>query len=320
MDRAPPGSVYACNTTGWMRFKPTNDDSVLLILEGHIMHTKNLEVIEKARDNSVTILCLPAHCTHKMQSLDYNNMGLQKWLNTHPGRTVTIFQVVKLFGEAYLKAATPLNDIKGFQTCGIYQTDPDIFQDADFLAAETTDQALISESQAGTSNASGSKRPLANTIPLHHSQPSDNTATASVSACPPSPCTSKYSSISFVVSPLNIHPLPKRAKIQHKRGTSAILTSSPYKNELAANVTARDRLKVAADSRSKRQGKRKQLSQSVTVQGKKMTKEKSGGDSDPECLYCNKMFSDSAPGECWIKCVKDLRLSHDTCAGLDDME
>ncbi|KAJ8896868.1 hypothetical protein PR048_002214 [Dryococelus australis] len=178
-----------------------------------------------------------------------------------------MFQVAKFVSEVYLKAATPLNDIKSFKICGIYPTDQDIFQDADFLAAETADQALISESQASTSNVSISgpptedKRPLANTCPLHRS---DNAATASGSACPPYSCTSKDSSTSCVVYPQNIHPLPKiqgqRAKIQRKRGTSAILTSSTYKNELAANVTARDIPKLAADIRSKRQGeKRKQL-------------------------------------------------------------
>ncbi|KAG5891045.1 hypothetical protein JTB14_034092 [Gonioctena quinquepunctata] len=76
-DGAPPGTIFACNDSGWMtveifsiwfdhcvhHIKPTAQDPASLILEGHGSHTKNLKVIEKARRTHVTLLCLPP--THR---------------------------------------------------------------------------------------------------------------------------------------------------------------------------------------------------------------------------------------------------------------
>lgn len=116
MDGAPPGSIWACNSSGWMKLdvftqwfdhflhytKPSAEDPVLLILDGHLSHTKNLDVILKARQNHVTIICLPPHCTHKLQPLDvsvmyplsvYHNLSLEKWMNNNPGRPVTVLSV-----------------------------------------------------------------------------------------------------------------------------------------------------------------------------------------------------------------------------------
>ena len=55
----------------------------------------NMEVIDLARANGVVLLCLPPHCSHKMQPLDvsfmkplsiYYDQELEKWLRNHPGR------------------------------------------------------------------------------------------------------------------------------------------------------------------------------------------------------------------------------------------
>lgn len=69
MDGTPAGSIAACHLSGWMqpylftmRFnhfikhvKPSMDDPVLLVLDGHNSHTRNIDVIDKARDNHVAI-------------------------------------------------------------------------------------------------------------------------------------------------------------------------------------------------------------------------------------------------------------------------
>nr|CAI5818326.1 unnamed protein product [Callosobruchus analis] len=63
MKGAPPGSIGRCHPSGWIqtnhftewfnhfvaKAKPTADEPVLLILDGHHSHTKNIEVIEIAR-------------------------------------------------------------------------------------------------------------------------------------------------------------------------------------------------------------------------------------------------------------------------------
>ena len=81
---APIGSVVTCNDSGWMDadtftkwlhhfvdfVKPTADKKVLLVLDGHSTHVKNLKSIELARKEIVIKLCLPPHTTHKIQPLD----------------------------------------------------------------------------------------------------------------------------------------------------------------------------------------------------------------------------------------------------------
>ncbi|KAJ4451383.1 hypothetical protein ANN_02845 [Periplaneta americana] len=155
-DGAPPGTVFSCNGSGWMQMetfgvwfdhflnhvKPTREDPALLIMDGHLTHTKNFDVIIRARENNVTIITIPPHCSHKLQPLDVSFMAplnpfyiaaIEKFMRNNPGRSVTQFQVSKLFGEAYLKAATPSTAISGFRKCGIIPFDPDVFQESDLL-------------------------------------------------------------------------------------------------------------------------------------------------------------------------------------------
>ena len=72
-DDLPPGSLPKCHPTGWMQmdlftewFKHFIRNSgaskvhpVLLILDGHATHTRNVDVIDLARENGITLLCTP---------------------------------------------------------------------------------------------------------------------------------------------------------------------------------------------------------------------------------------------------------------------
>ena len=55
--------------------KSSSSDPVLLIVDGHTSHTRNLHLIVKARECHVTIMCLPPHSIHKLQSLDKTFMA-----------------------------------------------------------------------------------------------------------------------------------------------------------------------------------------------------------------------------------------------------
>ena len=139
-DGAPEGSIVTCSDSGWINselfvqwmrmfishVKPTKDDKVLLILDGHKSHTKNLEAIQLAIDNNVIMLSLPPHTTHKLQPLDkaffkplqvYYDQEVEKWLRLNPGRSVSSYQVANLFHLAYAKAATMSTAINGFALC-----------------------------------------------------------------------------------------------------------------------------------------------------------------------------------------------------------
>nr|CAH7768588.1 unnamed protein product [Callosobruchus chinensis] len=133
-----PDKIYNCDETG-ITIVPKN---------GHFPHTKNLEVINYAKDHSVVLLCFPAHCTHKLQALDvafmnplstYYSKEINVWLRGHPGRVVSQFVIAELFGNAFIKAATMSKAINGFRRTGVCPFNPDVFTDDDFAPAETTD-------------------------------------------------------------------------------------------------------------------------------------------------------------------------------------
>ena len=117
-------------------------------MDGHITHTKNLDVINLARDIYVTILILPPHCSHQMQLLDVSFMkplnafyvkAIETFFRNNPGRQVTIYKLSALFGEAYLQAAVPNTIINGFRKTRIFPLNSQVFGEADFLPAHPTD-------------------------------------------------------------------------------------------------------------------------------------------------------------------------------------
>ncbi|KAJ8943806.1 hypothetical protein NQ318_020878, partial [Aromia moschata] len=89
---APPGSLFAFHPSGWIqtdlftqwfdhfleKTKPSATNPVLLVLDGHHTHTRNLDVLIRAKENFVTILYLPPHTTHKLQPLDKTVIGALK--------------------------------------------------------------------------------------------------------------------------------------------------------------------------------------------------------------------------------------------------
>lgn len=164
LDEAPPGSFAKYHSSGWIQShiflswfekfiefsKPSKDKPVLLLLDGHATHTKNIKLIEMARENHVSLLCFPPHCSHRLQPLDvtfmsplstYYQQEVRQWLAMHPGRPVTIYQVAKLYGKAYLKAASMQTAVNGFKKTGIYPLDRNIIPEHLYAPSLTTDRA-----------------------------------------------------------------------------------------------------------------------------------------------------------------------------------
>ncbi|KAF2896249.1 hypothetical protein ILUMI_09926 [Ignelater luminosus] len=74
--------------------KPSIDSKVLLVLEKHTTHSKNLKAVQLARQNEVIMLQLPGHTTNRLQLLDvavfkplerYYNQSVEKWMREHSG-------------------------------------------------------------------------------------------------------------------------------------------------------------------------------------------------------------------------------------------
>jgi len=163
MDHAPTSSKGFAQDNGWMTMelfkvylehfvemvKPSPDKPVCLILDGHSSHTRSLEAVDYAKSSGVILLSLPPHTTHRLQPLDvgffkplqtYYDRYISTWLRTHPGRTFTEYQVAEAFSHAFGKAATVATAVNSFAKCGIWPLNADIFTDADYAAAETTDR------------------------------------------------------------------------------------------------------------------------------------------------------------------------------------
>ena len=115
LDGSPPGCIDHANKSGWItaelfecRFNhfieavqlSHRTEKVLLILDGHSSHTKNIKVIYKAKGINIVVKSLLSHCTHRFQSIDMSmfkcvnanyNRKIPIWLRQHPGRSFVEF-------------------------------------------------------------------------------------------------------------------------------------------------------------------------------------------------------------------------------------
>ena len=96
--------------------KPSEEHKILLILDNHQSHV-SLEVINYAKENNITLLSFPPHCSHEMLPLDKSVYGP-------------------------MKALTPSNITAGCRATGIYPFDRNIFGPEKFLPSSTTDKPL----------------------------------------------------------------------------------------------------------------------------------------------------------------------------------
>jgi hypothetical protein len=299
MDGTPPDSIFACHESGWMQtdifqkwfehFLAHTSASVnnpaLLIMDGHGTHTNNIELIDMARTNGVTLLCIPPHCSHKLQPLDiafmkplktFYDQECERWLRQHPGRTITMFQTGAIFGTAYLKAATQVVGVNGFRKTGIYPFNRDIFEEYEFSAAAVTDNPQASPKIVSTefSAAAVTDNPQASpeivSTEFSAAAVTDNPQASpeivstdsvpepssglpvdvSVISDRPAACDLLATlSTPSILGPFVISPIPKSTAQPRKRKAAAskslLITSSPYKQQLVE----RKAKKTVADSK-----------------------------------------------------------------------
>lgn len=359
LDGLVPGGWVELNQKGWIdmnlffewfkRFvvfsKASKDSPVLLLLDGHSSHTKNLQVIKYARENNVILLCFPPHTTHKLQALDvafmkplslYYDDEVRKWLRTNPGRVVTFHQLSALFSAAYVRAATMQTAINGFRKTGVWPVDSSVFSDADFLPSVPTEieeggNSSRDELHQTTSTPTSSATATSDAELIHSGEKTPEKKTEPI--VDPQPGTSKMNDSAFPRSgPRTFIPVPKidqkTKRSSRKKGKTAILTSTPYKEELEQSLQEKKKEKTPKQKAIKRKidsedKKHKESTKSIKKKkGKKEWDDSSGSeeqeDGDAECLYCEELYSKSCEG--WIACSTCLRWAHNSCAGMDDEE
>ncbi|XP_047111961.1 MFS-type transporter clz9-like [Schistocerca piceifrons] len=157
---APPGTGGSTHSSGWMTadnfvlflkhfhkyVKCSAQHKALIIMDNRDSHI-SLESLHFAKENGITLLTIPPHTSHKMQPLDrsvygplkaYYNSAAGDWMTAHPGKTISIYDISKIFGIAFSKAFTPSNVISGFWVSGIWPFNSDIFTDDEFFSTYTT--------------------------------------------------------------------------------------------------------------------------------------------------------------------------------------
>lgn len=272
----PAESIVAFDKSGWMNSKifadiwfphfvkhthPSEEDPVLLILDGHASHVKNLPLIENARKNHVHILAIPPHTSHRLQPLDvafmfplsnFYTQELKNWQRNKPNKVIELSDISQIFTKAYLRAATLSNAESGFRKTGIRPYDPHVFTEIDFAPAELTERAPPINSTApapSTSNINlydNTVVPILSSREMTTSEPPASTSVrdetfASNETLFSQQIISGVSSVGLI-SPQEILPLPKvvpkqSSRGQRKRGKTAVITSSPYINELKDSQT-----------------------------------------------------------------------------------
>lgn len=132
-------------------------------------------------------------------------------LCNNPGKVITSYQIVQLFTQTFVKAATIQTALNSFKKTGISPYNL-YFTDADFIASETTNLPAPSSSLSSTSSESII---FQNLLPATISEASTS---------------------SFVIFPTDLQPIPhvdnKNKRKTSKRGKTAIITNSLYKHEL----------------------------------------------------------------------------------------
>lgn len=140
LENAPPNSTVCVTDNGWMDEKifikwfdfflqhavPLRP--LILFVDGHYSHF-TLDVINKAREAQVIIICFPSHLTHILQPLDVAIFGPLKkayklayheYFNNHPMEPLNNPLFTKLIASPWLKSFSAENLINGFAKTGLW--------------------------------------------------------------------------------------------------------------------------------------------------------------------------------------------------------
>lgn len=300
---------------------PSSDDPVLLIIDNHSSHI-SLEGTNYAREHNIVILTLPPHGSHKLQPLDVAvhsplktkySIECERWMNLHPGRGITQYQVASLFNTAYKHVATISNAEAGFKATGIYPFADDLFNETDFAPSSVTDKLPCSHNDEEKvtneedSNIDDVKK--TNIIRKENWRDEENAA----------------STVAVTVAQLN--PLPRMIGKKKRKQClkSEVITSSPYKNQLEEKQQIEEQKKrkqakitqvisspfepsPGPSGIKKKQSKRTQIT--------KNKNKKKGTNKSHVCLICDEKYEEP-PTEDWIQCIICESWFHENCTAYE---
>ena len=225
LENAPDGSIGAANPTGWINTEifeewfdhflnvvqpKARPQPTLLIFDGQKAHTKNVSLIDKARDNKVVLISLPPHCTHKLQPLDRTffkslknnyNHEVHLWMRDHRGMGLSQTKIPELIKLAYNKSANMENAANGFRVSGLVPPNEHIFCDEDYAASDNfiRQQALEAPNTPEDNDNANDVRLTTSNGPAMHLGPSStgpsSTGASNVPANQPGPSSTGASNV-----------------------------------------------------------------------------------------------------------------------------
>lgn len=231
--------------------KCNSHDRVLLIMDNHESHV-SLKAVEFCRDNGIVILTLPPHTSNKLQPLDrtvfgpfktFFNQAADSWMLSHPGQTLTIYDLPLMCLQSWDRAANPVNIKSGFRCTGIVPFDRNIFGEEEFLSSAVTDRPIsepVNVHSATTAmdhqaTLDSNDRSLTTSVLLRSENESPNVT----------PCSSKQAQRTFI-SPEIIQPFPKaparkgNSNRGRKPGRCMIATDTPEKILLEEKIKQKE--------------------------------------------------------------------------------
>ena len=81
-----------------------------------------------------------------------SSRGIDAWLKTNPGKTLTIYDLLCIIKNALQTTFTPANITSGFAATGIFPFDTNVFQESDFSPSYVTVRPHPREDQQKLSN------------------------------------------------------------------------------------------------------------------------------------------------------------------------
>lgn len=361
-DGAPPGTLKLYQDTGYMTgelfvqwmnhfinyVETSLTNKVLLLLDGHSSH-KTVDALELAKKSGVVLLCLPPHCTHRLQPLDigifgpldvYYNREIEIWLKANVGRTVGLYQISNIFCKAYVKTITMKNILSAFEACGINPYKPDNFPDSMYAPSLTTDNLHFKENDDNTNLFSEKQNEVFSPSAANKMTIADiDTIIQTPSQLPMTDSNSEnISKIIQKISPLPSCSFTEPRKTNKNRSTGTqVLTKSPLIKELRAKQLEKttkelkkskktksvhtqevenvQKKKTKTIRKSERQVNRKLFSDVLTATEDDVNNE--GDDEDDAArIYYNELYKHSKCNDSWIQCNFCKKWAHTACADI----
>ena len=130
MNGAPSQSLGQANPIGWMNegmfVKWLNHFVKFTNRHGHFAPT--LHAQDAVRRQNILEKCV--------------RCGIRHMDGFEPRKRISYYQMAGIFGTAYVRTSSQSKAIKGFQSCGLWPFDDNIFGNEKFAAAEVTEEGL----------------------------------------------------------------------------------------------------------------------------------------------------------------------------------